>query len=128
MPIPYSNDLRKKVIDLIKQGKKRLEISELLSIDKSTIYRWYKRFKELNNVDFKGYNNNQDKIKINPSILEKMIKDNPSLTLAEMAKKIGNVTDITILNTLRRLGYSFKKSHGYIKKETKREDKNLSQK
>ena len=40
MAIPYSNDLRKKVINLIKQGKKQTEIAELLSIDKATIFRW----------------------------------------------------------------------------------------
>jgi transposase len=46
MSIPHSNDLREKVIDLIKQGKHRSEISELLSIDRSTIFRWNKRFEE----------------------------------------------------------------------------------
>ncbi len=125
MSIPYSNDLRKKVINLMKQGKKKSEISELLSIDRSTIFRWQKRFKNFGNADFKGYNNNQEKIKINQNILEKIIKNNPSLTLLEIAKEVGNVSDVTVLNTLRRLGYSFKKSHGYIKKETKKKDKNL---
>ena len=33
MPVPYSNDLRLKVISLIKQGKKQTEISRLLEID-----------------------------------------------------------------------------------------------
>ncbi len=125
MSIPYSNDLRKKVINLIKQGKRRSEISELLSIDRSTIFRWYKRFEEVGNIDFKGYNNNQAKIKINHNVLEKIIKNNPSLTLLEIAKEVGNVTDVTVLNSLRRLGYSFKKSHGYIKKEAKKKDRNL---
>lgn len=128
MSIPYSNDLRKKVIHLIKQGKQRSEISKLLSINRSTIFRWNKRFEEVGNVDFKGYNNNQEKIKIDQNILEKIVKNNPSLTLFEIAKELGNVSDVTVLNSLRRLGYSFKKSHGYIKKEMKKKDKNLYRK
>ena len=125
MAIPYSNDLRKKVINLIKQGKKQTEISELLSIDKATIFRWNKRANELGNADFKGYHNNSDKIKIRPDKLEKIIKRNPSFTLAEMAIKIGNVSDVTVMNCLKKLGYSFKKSHGYIKNEMKKRDESL---
>lgn len=125
MSIPYSNDLRAKVINLIKQGKQKSEISRLLSIDRSTIFRWSKRFEEVGNADFKGYNNNQGKIKIDQNMLEKIIKDNPSLTLLEMARQIGNVSDVTVLNSLKRLGYSFKKSHGFIKKGMKKEGKNL---
>ena len=126
MAIPYSNDLRKKVINLINQGKKQTEISELLSIDKATIFRWNKRAKEFGNADFKGYHNNSDKIKIRPERLEKIIKSNPSLTLAEMAIKIGNVSDVTVMNCLKKAGYSFKKSHGYIKNETRKRGENLS--
>jgi len=53
MAIPYSNDLRKKAIDLIKKGKKQTEIAELLSIDKATIFRWNKRVKEIGNADLR---------------------------------------------------------------------------
>jgi transposase len=126
MAIPYSNDLRKKVINLIRQGKKQTEIAVLLSIDKATIFRWNKRAKESGNADFKGYHNNSDKIKIRPEKLEKMIKNNPSATLAEMAIKIGGVSDVTVMNCLKKMGYSFKKSHGYIRSEVKKKGKNLS--
>lgn len=126
MAIPYSNDLRKKVINLIRQGKKQTEISKLLSIDKATIFRWNKRAKEIGNADFKGYHNNVDKIKIKPERLEKIIKSNPSFTLSQMAIRIGNVSDVTVMNSLKKAGYSFKKSHGYIRSETKKRGKNLS--
>jgi transposase len=64
MPIPYSNDLRDKVIDLLKKGKKQSDVAKLLNIDKSTIYRWNIRYKKEGNCNFKGYNNNQDKRRI----------------------------------------------------------------
>ena len=126
MPIPYSNDLRKKAINLIKQGKKQTEIAKLLSIDKATIFRWNKRVKEIGNADFKGYHNNSDKIKIRPEKLEQIIKNNPSATLAEMAIKIGNVSDVTVMNCLKKAGYSFKKSHGYTRSEMKKKGRSLS--
>jgi len=125
MAIPYSNDLRKKAIYLIKQGKRQTEIAELLSIDKATIFRWNKRAKESGNADFKGYHNNSDKIKIKPEKLEEIVKSNPSTTLAEMAIKIGNVSDVTVMNCLKKLGYSFKKSHGYILSAVMKRGKNL---
>lgn len=125
MPVPYSNDLRKKVINLIKQGKKQKEVAEILSIDKSTIFRWNKRAKELGSADFKGYNNNQDKVKIDLKSLEKIVKDDPSLTLWEIAVKIGGVSDVAVMKNLRKIGYSFKKSHGYIKKEMKKKGRSL---
>ncbi len=120
MVVPYSNDLRKKVINLINSGKSQVEISKLLQIDKITIYRWNKRFKETGNLEFKGYSRNKDKLKINPEKIEEIIKQNPSLTLWEIARKIGTVSDVTVLNYLRKLGYSFKKSHGFIKSEMKK--------
>jgi len=40
----YSNDLRKKVIDLVQNGKQQNEVAMLLNIDKSTVYRWNKRY------------------------------------------------------------------------------------
>ena len=126
MATPYSNDLRRKVINLINQGKKQTEISELLSIDKATIFRWNKRAKEVGNADFKGYHNNSDKIKIRPERLEKIIKSNPSLTLSEMAIRVGGVSDVTVMNCLKKAGYSFKKSHGYTKNEMRKRGKNLS--
>jgi transposase len=122
MPKPYSNDLRLKVINLIKQGKKQTEISKLLQIDKSTIYRWYKEFKYTGSVKPKSYNQNQDRIKINLSKVEEIITKEPSLTLWQIARRVGNVTNVTVFNAIKKLGFSFKKSHGYIKNEMKKQE------
>lgn len=126
MPNPYSNDLRKRAIMLIVDKKiPQIKVAKMLLIDKSTIYRWYKRYKEEGNFNFRGYNGNKDKNKINLHHLEKIVNDNPHYTLWEMARKIGNITDVTILNGLKNLGYSFKKTHGYIKKEMKGQEESL---
>jgi transposase len=48
----YSNDLRKKVIDLIESGKKQTDICEFLNLSKSTVIRWYRRHKETGNANY----------------------------------------------------------------------------
>ena len=125
MPIPYSNDLRKKVIDLINGGMQQKEVARLLSINKSTIFRWNKEYKEKGSCDFKGYNHNKDKIKSDFHEVRKIVEENPHYTLHMIATMVGNVSHQTISNILKKLGYSFKKTHGYIKSEMSRQDKSL---
>ncbi len=122
MPIPYSNDLRKKVINLIKQGKKQTEIADLLSINKATIFRWNKKYKAEGNIDFKGYNKNQDKIKINSNKLIKMISSNPDLTSSELAFRIKGISNVTIWRSLNKFGFSYKKNSGYILNAIKKKE------
>jgi hypothetical protein len=40
-------------------------------------------------------------------------------------KKVGNVTHVTVFYCIKKLGYTFKKSHGYIKSETKKKEESL---
>ena len=125
MSVPYSKDLRTKTVNLLEEQKmSQVQVAKLLAIDKSTIYRWYKRYKTEGSHDIRKYHDNKDKIKIDSSILkidssilESIVEENPSLTLCEIALKITNVTDVAVLKRLRKLGYSFKKNSGYTKKE-----------
>jgi transposase len=48
---------------------------------------------------------------------EAFIQENNHLTLHAMAEKWGGVSYRCIGSTLKRMGYTFKKNHGYIKKE-----------
>jgi transposase len=52
MPLPYSIDLRSRVIDLLKSGKTQLFISNLLDISTKTIQRWCK-LQNLGNIAHK---------------------------------------------------------------------------
>jgi transposase len=122
MPIPYSNDLRKKVINLLEKEKKsQNQVAKMLDIGQSTISKWYIRHKEQGHCDFKGYNNNRDKIKVkDPDRIKELIKKSPFITAKEIARKLSlDVTDVTILNYIKRLGLSFKKTQGFIEKEMK---------
>jgi transposase len=122
MPIPYSNDLRKRVISLINKGKKQSHIAKMLDIDKSTIFRWNKSYKRNGNCNFKGYNQNQDKRKITDLVkFEELIKNN-NLTLEEYSLELGNVKREAVRITIKKIGYSYKKNSGYIKNEMKRQE------
>ena len=128
MPIPYSNDLRNKVISLINKGKKQSHIAKMLDIDKSTIFRWNKSHKGNGNCNFKGYNQNQDKRKITDLVkFEELIKNN-NFTLEEYSLELGNVKREAVRITIKKIGYSYKKNSGYIKNEMKRQEIDLKKK
>lgn len=120
----YSNDLRAKVIDLVKSGKEQKEVAELLDIDKSTVYRWYKRYRETGDCNhLNGYDTGRKSKISDISILEKAINTKPDSTLHELCKQF-NVSFMTIYRGIKKLGYTFKKSHGYTKKEMKKKERN----
>jgi transposase len=99
MPIPYSNDLRSRDIDLlINKKKSQQHVEDIFSVTQATISRWLARYKNQGHCNFKGYNNNKDKIKIsNPNKIKDLIEENPFITSNEVARKLNlNVTDVTI--------------------------------
>ena len=122
MPIPYSNDLRSRAINLLTKDKKtQKQVADIFSVTQATISRWLKDFNEQGHCKFKGYNKNKDKIKVkDPDKIKDLIKRQPFITAKEIAQKLSlDVTDVTILNYIKRLGLSFKKTQGFIEKETK---------
>lgn len=122
----YSNDLRKKAIKLLEKRKKQTEVAELLEIDKATIYRWNKRYKATGIITAKDYNRTGNRRKINnlPKF-KKFLKKNYQLSLKEMAHKWQGVSYMCISNTIKKLGYSYKKNSGYILNETPIKDLNI---
>ena len=123
MPIPYSQDLRSRVITLvIKDKKTQKQVASIFSISKATVSRWIKSFKEQGHCNFKGYNNNKDKIKVrDPLKIKELIQANPFITSREIAIKLDlNVVNSTILNYIKRLGISFKKTQWFTEKEMKK--------
>ena len=80
-----------------------------------------KRYKEEGDCKFKGYNDNNDKLKIkDPYKIQKIIEDNPFINCYEIVEMIEeDVTDVTILNYIKRLGLTFKKTPKFIRREAK---------
>lgn len=127
MPVPYSNDLRQKAMNLIvKKKKSQVEVAEFLSIDKSTIFRWYKSYRKEGSCDFKGFTDNKHRIKINITDLHKielLLKTNPFITAKEIALKLSvKVSNNTISRNIKKLGYSLKKTPNCIENEVRKKE------
>lgn len=123
MPIPYSNDLRSRAIDLLLNKKKsQQKVAEIFLVTQATISRWLKSYKVYGHCNFKGYNQNKDKIKIsNTDKIKKLIEKNPFITSNQIARELSlDVSDVTILNYIKKLGFTFKKTQGFIKKATRK--------
>ena len=50
MPAPYSYDLRKKAIDAVKRGERKINVCRLLKISRNTLDLWLKREKETGDI------------------------------------------------------------------------------
>ena len=125
----YSNDLRGKVIDLIKNGRQQKEVASLLKIDKSTVYRWNKRYNDTGTVNYISNYETGRKSKISPleyDKLQEFITANNRLSIHDMACKLGNISRSALQRTIYKMGYTFKKSHGYIRSEMKKKGRSLS--
>jgi transposase len=46
MPKSYSNDIRKKVIECVKEGSTYKEVSKRFKVSLSAVGKWYQRYKE----------------------------------------------------------------------------------
>lgn len=120
MPKPYSSDIRRRVINCFKKGMKHQDISNKLDISLSTVRRYSVRYKTLGNVDVKNNIKTGRKGKINNiKDLQQFIRENNNLSLIDMAYKWGNISKSALHRAIISAGFSFKKSHGYIKKEMK---------
>ena len=85
---------------MIDSGILQKEVASILKINRTTLLRWKKRRKEQGSFNFKGYNKNQDKVKIKDiSRFTEFIEKNKLFSLAEMADKWqGSACVVTIYN------------------------------
>ncbi|WP_341747473.1 MULTISPECIES: IS630 transposase-related protein [unclassified Candidatus Tisiphia] len=128
MPLPYSYDLRSRVIEHYEKHKKIAFTCETFKISRSMLYVWIRLKKQTGDIKAKeGYQKGYGH-KI-PDLLAfgNLIKEDNSLTLTEIAKKLDNTVSImTISRALKKLNITRKKRHMRIKKEMKESDKIFS--
>jgi transposase len=112
MPIPYSYDLRKKVIVALDEGMSRTEASRIFRRSRNTINLWLRKREQTG--DYKaevGYQKG-----CNPKItdlekFEQFAQAHGSLTQKEMAEKwTEKISDRTIGKALKKLNYTRKKA------------------
>ena len=119
---PYSNDLRKKVINHLKLGNTLKSTAILFQLNISTVNRWYLRYKK------EGHYNPRMRVGKAPKVREEelisYIESTPNFKTSDMGKHFG-MTGSGALYWLKKLGCSYKKKTLPMWRQTKKSDKNI---
>ena len=100
--MPYSLDLRKKVINYVENGGKISSAAQVFGIARATIYRW------LNREELAATKVEHRQRKLDWKALERDIEENPDAKLIDRAKKFG-VHPSAICYTLKKIKITRKK-------------------
>ena len=107
----YAIELRLRVIKSVEAGMQISKVSKLFNVSRDTIYKW-KKLKDRQGTltATTGYQKGHShKIKDSESFKE-FFKSNMNKTSKELAKQWGDISSVTILRQIRKLGYSYKKN------------------
>ena len=107
MPAPYSQDLRKKVIDYVNKGNSCRKASIKFEISSNTVMNWHKRYKS--EGTYLSRKVGGKKGRISEQDVATYVNNNPNFILSEMGKHFG-MSAPGALYWLRKLGYSYKKN------------------
>lgn len=125
MAKPYSYDLRTKVINAIDRGMSKTQASRVFRISRNTINLWLNRIKETGDYQpKKGYQKEYNAKITDLSEFQNFADINGSKTQKEMAEIWPEtISDRTIAKALKKIGYTRKKTYGYIERnEEKRKE------
>lgn len=114
----YSIELRLRVIKAVEVGIRISKVSKLFNVSRDTIYKWKKLKDKQGTLEAAtGYQKGHShKIKDSESFKE-FFKANMNKTSKELAKQWDNISSVTILRQIRKLGYSYKKTHFHPKRD-----------
>ena len=107
----YSQDLRKRALNLIKSGMSITDVSRLLDISRPTLYKWQHQLKTTGSTAPKipGPPTWLSKIKDLQKFKE-FVLNHGDKTQEEMARLWGNCSRHTISRGLKKIGYTRKKN------------------
>lgn len=118
MPAPLSEDLRKRIIRALNEGESYAQISKNLQVNKSTISRLLKRYRESGSYAPRPLNNGR-KPRLNEEMLQKIrdkIKEQSDVTLRELIEEFSlPVSAPALCKTLKKMGLVRKKKR-YMQK------------
>lgn len=106
-------DVRRRAIASYEAGKgSQAEIARFYGIDISTFQRWLQRYRQTGRAAPLPRGHNPPALdKEQTSELGKLVKETPDATLEQLREVLGvSCSIVTIHNTLKRLGYRFKKN------------------
>ena len=108
----YSYDLRLKIMTLVEEDMKVKDASKTFQISRKAIIEWKKLKKATGDLRAKtGYHTGHRKIITDIEGFKKFIDQNNGKSGAELAKLWPQkISSTTIVRSLKRLGYSYKKN------------------
>ena len=112
---PLSMDLRQSIIDAVIEGGESMpRIAERFGVSYNMVQKLKYQWRDLGTIEPQTQNVGRKPV-LNESQrkrLDKLVRDNPSLTLEQLRSKIrANCCVTTIWNELRRLGHTHKKNN-----------------
>ena len=108
--MPYSIDLRKRVLDYVENGGGIAQAAVVFQVGRATIYRWMGR------TDLKPTPVKRRKRKLDWKALEKDVQENPDVRLIDRAKKFG-VRPSAISYALKEMKITRKKTTSLSRKK-----------
>ena len=107
----YSNDLRKRVVDARLSGMSVDEVSTTFQVSKDSVYRWVKQHKSMGSVAPKQRGGYKPPKITDMTKFEGFAKAHAHSTLTRMKEQWeGEVSEMCISRTLKRLGWTRKKN------------------
>lgn len=113
--MPYSLDLRKKVIDYLEHGGNITKAASIFAISRASIYRWLKR------KDLKAIVVKHRQRKLNWQDLKLDVMRNPDLKLIDRARKF-DVRPSAISYAFKKMKITRKKNNYVIRKEKQKKE------
>lgn len=117
----HSLDLKERVIEYIKLGNDQKTSAKIFMVSKSSVSRWWIRYKEEGIIKPKARLGSKGKI--DPNQLKSYVENNEDKTLAEMAK-VFNASICSVYRRLKQLGFSYKKKPSPMWKLVKKSEMN----
>ena len=106
----YSDDIRRRGIEFVEEGRSPKEVAKLLKINRSTIYLWIKKKREEGIlVAKKNWQKGWGNKIVDLEQFKEFVEKNQGMTAIEMAKELGNITGKTVCKWLNRIGFTRKK-------------------
>ncbi len=110
MPIPYSQDLRDRVLAACNRAMKTKQIADLFGVSTSWVRRVKQRCRDHDEVAPRPPEPTARYAKIDRSRLRELVETHPDATLVELRAMLGvQCAESAIWRALDKMGYTFKK-------------------
>jgi transposase len=110
MPIPYSQDLRDRVLAACDRALPTKMIADLFSVSRAWVRRVKQRHREHGEVAPRPPQQRTRRVKIDRERLRELVEAHPDATLIELRDMLkADCAESSICRALRALGYTFKK-------------------